>query len=660
MRRAVHSRITTTDVGEEGPRYVVSNTASATSFLADQQTVDFIEAVDRLGDPGLAAQALRLDKTMAEQLLAQLVASGVLVEPGVSVEPPKQKKPAETRLMFFRIELLDIGPMVRAFSPVLRLPFTRLGFVVWFCLLLLAVSALTRDPQGISAAIRSLTTLSWEGAAVLAVIFTLLKIVHEFGHATALWLAGRAEGINIRTIRAGVAFFALFPFPFTDATAAWQLHSRYRRAGIAMAGIYLESWIAAIAAIVWGQVTPGETQTILFQMLIVSGVSTLLFNLNPLVRLDGYYVFSDLAGRPNLATRATGAARALGVWMMGGPAKPVSGFHLGYWTLSYAYRWVIFAGIFWITYTIEPLASVPVLGIALISLVLRPLVMTAKAAWSSGIAWWRLGLSTAAAAVLVVAMTVPVPDTLHVHGMLVRFEAEPVRAQQDVQIAALVPERAARSGDVVVHMVSPALDIQLASLNNSREKIEAALRSSRLGQAAQMDALTIDLERLEQEIATARDAVADLSVELQDGQIWEPAVPVAAGTWVAAHQNRMLGQVTREVSPYVRVDLDLRHADFSERLKPGMTIAARGRNDIHCVTELTMDQMPTMGDLASEGLVLRAELPANDPCLADAPAGSEIILRLTRPDAAIAYQLYMAAQRLAQNRLPIDQLEGSK
>ena len=86
-------------------------------------------------------------------------------------------------------------------------------------------------------------------------------------------------------------------------------------------------------------------------------------------------------------------------------------------------------------------------------------------------------------------------------------------------------------------------------------------------------------------------------------------------------------------------------------------IAARGLKDIDCVTELTMDGMPAMGDLASESLVLKADVSAGDPCLADAPAGSEVILRLARPDAAIATQLYRAAQRLAQNRLPIDQLE---
>ena len=231
---------------------------------------------------------------------------------------------------------------------------------------------------------------------------------------------------------------------------------------------------------------------------------------------------------------------------------------------------------------------------------------------------------------------------------MVRFEAEPVRARRDVQIAAMVPERAGRTGEVVVRMDSPALELQLASLNISRQKIEAALRSSRLGQAEQMDALTSDLERLVQEIATAEDAAANLSIELQDTEIWEPARPIAADTWIAAHQNRMLGQIARPVAPHVRAEVDLKHADFVDRLAPGTMIAARGLKDIDCVTELTMDGMPAMGDLASESLVLKADVSAGDPCLADAPAGSEVILRLARPDAAIATQLYRAAQRLAR------------
>lgn len=659
MKKAAQIRITATDAGADGAGYVVSNLASATSFLVDQRTVDFIDAVDRSGDPAHAMQMVGLDKAQAEQLLTQLMAAGVLVEAGATAQPAKPKKPFETRLIFFRLDLLDIGPMVRWLSPMLRIPFSTLGFAIWIGLILMAIATLTREPKGLMIAARSLTQLSWEGAAVLAVVFTLLKIVHEFGHATALWLNSRAEGVEVRTIRAGISFFAFFPFPFTDATAAWQLRSKYRRAGIALAGIYLESWIAAIAAIVWGQIKPGETQTILFQVLVVSGASTLLFNLNPLVRLDGYYIFSDLAGRPNLATRATGAARALGSWMMGGAARPVSGYHLGYWVLSYAYRWVIFAGIFWIAFTIDPRLAIPVALIALVSLAVRPIVITLKQAWSSGIAWFRLGLSAAAVVGIVVAFSVPVPDRVLAKATLVRFEAEPVRARHDVRIASLATLDEAAAGRAVVRMESPSLITDLAALVANHEQLEGAMRAGRTRSAAELDLLTNDLARLDAEIARMRDAADALIVTLPEGSIWEPSYPLMEGVWISAHRNQMLGRILRPVDPHLIVTMDQANADLADVLPAGILVPARARHRIDCITNARVHRIGVTRAQSEPGLEIRADLLKDDPCLQDAPAGSEVVLYLARPDSSIAHQLYRAARRLAQNRLPVGNQEGS-
>ncbi len=660
MKRAAQIRITATDAGESGSGYVVSNLAAATSFLADQQTVDFVEAIDQHGDPSVAAQMLGLDQFHAEQLLNQLVAAGVLVELGTTAQPAKPKKPVETRLIFFRLDLLDIGPMVRALLPLLRLPFSTLGFILWAGLIFLAAAALTREPMAFANAAHSLTQLSWEGAAILAVVFTLLKVVHELGHATALWLNCKAEGVEVRTIRAGISFFALFPFPFTDATAAWQLRSRYRRAGIAMAGIYLESWLAAIAAIIWGQIKPGETQTILFQVLVVSGVSTVMFNLNPLVRLDGYYVFSDLAGRPNLATRAAGAARSLGGWLLGGTSRPVSGFHLGYWILSYAYRWVIFAGIFWIFFNIDPRLALPVAVIALISLIGRPVFVTAKHAWSDRIAWLRLSASIATLIGVVSAFSVPVPDRVLVHGALIRFEAESVRARHDVRIASLAASQKDTGTDAVVRMESPTLKTDLAALITNQKQIEGTMRAGRTRSPAEVALLKSDLARVNREIERTQEALAALITVLPAGHVWEPAIPLAENIWVSAHENRTLGRILRPVSPHVSATVGQANADLAETLPIGTWVPTRSRGNLECVTEVQIQRFGTKSTLNDAGLEVRAGLKPADPCLENARAGEEVILYLARPDASIAQQIYRAVRKLAQSRLPVGSQEGSK
>src|SRR6202012_965193 len=102
---------------------------------------------------------------------------------------------------------------------------------------------------------------------------------------------------------AGVIFVVFMPMGFVDASASIALASRWRRIVVALAGLYVEFFFAAIAAIVWSHTGPGSLHTLAHDTLITGTVLTLFFNANPLMRFDGYFVLSDLLDIPNLATR---------------------------------------------------------------------------------------------------------------------------------------------------------------------------------------------------------------------------------------------------------------------------------------------------------------------------------------------------------------------
>ena len=102
----------------------------------------------------------------------------------------------------------------------------------------------------------------------------------------------------------GLMMLVLFPVPYVDASAASAFPSKWRRAVVAGAGIMAELAIAAAAILVWAAAEPGLVRAAAFNAALIGGVSTLLFNGNPLLRFDGYYVFADLVEIPNLAQRA--------------------------------------------------------------------------------------------------------------------------------------------------------------------------------------------------------------------------------------------------------------------------------------------------------------------------------------------------------------------
>ncbi len=139
---------------------------------------------------------------------------------------------------------------------------------------------------------------SWTGAIAYALGISVAKIFHEFAHA----YTGKKYGLRIPTM--GVAFLVLFPVLYTDASDAWKLASNQKRMAITAAGVIAELTIAGLATIGWAFSDPGYFQSICFVLASLNWVSSLLINVNPAMRFDGYYMLSDLLGVENLSERA--------------------------------------------------------------------------------------------------------------------------------------------------------------------------------------------------------------------------------------------------------------------------------------------------------------------------------------------------------------------
>ena len=121
---------------------------------------------------------------------------------------------------------------------------------------------------------------------LIALVFT--KILHELGHG----VAAKYYGCRVPTM--GVAFLVMFPVLYTDTTDSWRLSSYQKRIRIGAAGLLTELSIACIALFLWPFLPDGAMKNAVFMLAAVTWVTSLLVNLNPFMRFDGYYLLSDL------------------------------------------------------------------------------------------------------------------------------------------------------------------------------------------------------------------------------------------------------------------------------------------------------------------------------------------------------------------------------
>jgi putative peptide zinc metalloprotease protein len=133
---------------------------------------------------------------------------------------------------------------------------------------------------------------------VLLVTLAVVKVIHELGHAAAC----RRYGAECREI--GLMLLVFMPTLYCNVSDAWMIPQRWKRVVVSLAGVYVELLLAAGATFLWWNSNPGQFQMICLNVMAVCSVSTIVINLNPLLRYDGYYALSDLSGTPNLWSRS--------------------------------------------------------------------------------------------------------------------------------------------------------------------------------------------------------------------------------------------------------------------------------------------------------------------------------------------------------------------
>mgnify|MGYP003632571501 FL=1 len=197
-----------------------------------------------------------------------------------------------------RVPIWDPDRFLTATLPFVRPLMTKTFAVIW---LLLVLTAAVFAAMNIGALTTNITdrVLNPGNLAVLWLVYPVVKAFHELGHGYAV----KKFGGEVHEI--GIMFLVLIPVPYVDASAASALRDKHKRMLVGGIGIMIELLLASVALFVWLNAESGAVTAVAFNVMLIGGVSTLLFNGNPLLRFDGYYVLADWIEIPNLSGRST-------------------------------------------------------------------------------------------------------------------------------------------------------------------------------------------------------------------------------------------------------------------------------------------------------------------------------------------------------------------
>lgn len=462
--------------------------------------------------------------------------------------------------MLLRMRLFDPTRFLDRVEPVLRPLFSRAGLLLWaVCVALAALACAVAFPQlraeaAAQAASPRLLWLAW-------LCYPVIKAVHELGHA----LAVRRFGGAVHEV--GITLLFLTPAPYVDASAANSFERRGPRIAVSTAGIMVELFLAAAAAAVWFAVEPGRVRDVAFVTLLICSVSTLFFNGNPLLRLDGYYVLSDALALPNLAARSNAWWAAWAHRLVRGrdavPHAELAAGELkwlvGYAPVSWLYRLVLlFALVGWIgsrSWLLGWLAVVVLLGwIALRGAAGMLRLSEGRARFRVRAIGW---MAAAALAAGVFLFLVPAPNSVVARGVV----WPPERAQLRPEVAGFVAtmpvadgEQVA-AGDVLLTLAEPALAAERDRRANQLAGLQAQQYQALLQDPARATDLAQDIVRSEAEISRAEEQLAQLQVRSQvAGRLVLPKPGDLPGSFAA--RGAMLGYILGDGPANVRAVLD--------------------------------------------------------------------------------------------------------
>ena len=650
------------------------------SMMDGERTVGEIwnMACDILGD-----DALTQDGTI--RLIAQLHQADVLhTDSSADTDEIYQRIAKQKRRklvmsfanpMAIRLPVLDPDEFLRATLPLMKPLLSWFGGVLIATTIAVALvlagmhwSDLTENIAG--------RVLVMENLLLLFITYPLMKALHELGHGYAV----KKWGGEVHEM--GIMFLVFMPVPYVDASASAGFQNKWQRALVGAAGIIVELLLAAIALFVWLSIEDGFVRALAFNVMLIGGISTLLFNGNPLLRFDGYYVLSDLIEIPNLGNRSNkyiGYLVQRYAFGVPDPTNPATApgepaWFVTYGIAAFCYRMFIasviimfVAGQFFIIGVLLAIwAGIMMLGLPL-----------AKSIWfllTSPVLRRRRGfamsvVSLSAATVAGILFLIPLPHSTVVEGVVWTPGEAMLRSNVDGSVAEILrpPNAHVAKGEPLMRLEDPYMDAQVRALDarvaGARQRYERA----RVNDPAEANILAQHLEFAEADLADSRQRQSGLIIRSpSEGQFVLSVPSDLVGRFL--RKGELLGYVVKFDSPVVRVIVPEASADLVRQR--ANSIEARFADDTSKVLPMAVvrefpalaDELPsaalsTIGggaihidpsdreQVRALGTLMQLELAFDDPISVQA-MGGRIHVRFQHGHEAVAKRFYRSLRQL--------------
>lgn len=465
-----------------------------------------------------------------QQFVNQLILQGLVVAEGAGYGRMLVARDNRTRsnrlwarlanLLCIRFRGIDPDRLFERLLPAVGWIFSPAAFVaslllIGWALILLTVQfehLVERLPD--ARALLTAHNLIW-----LPVLLASVKVLHEFGHG----LACKKFGGECRELGAMLLVFT--PTLYCNVSDSWMVRDKWKRIAVSAAGMWVEVVIAASCTLLWWFSTPGLFHSLCLNLMFICGVSTLLFNGNPLLRYDGYFILSDWLEIPNLQQQSLQSIRSgLAWWYCGIRDRSLDRsmayrWHLlfSYGVLSYVYRILLSFLILWsLYYWLQPFGlapvvqvmAVPMIGMMLAQPILAAVRFFRDAETRQHVDWSRFRFRASMTCILLaLLLTIPLPNRVRAGALLDQGEAQRVYSTLG---GALV--ESARLGDVV-HAGDPIARLADWKVQAELNRIEGEcdLHRQRLEQLEVRRIVEPDVAAL---IPATREALRDFESQL--------------------------------------------------------------------------------------------------------------------------------------------------
>lgn len=356
---------------------------------------------------------------------------------------------------------------------------------------------------------------------LLWLTYPFFKVLHELGHGlfTKVW-GGQVN-------ECGLVFVVGTPLPYVDASAAIGFPAKRQRLMVSAAGMAVELFLAALALLLWVQLSDGFLRDFLYNIILIGGVSTLFFNGNPLMRFDGYHLLTDAFDLPNLATRANQqisyCVRRYGYGVIGlfSPASSTREAWLlaGYAIAAFVYRLSILVFIILLVAGYFPALGLVVGAWLIFFQLVWPVVKAVrflaqdKQLTHQRRRAWVVTCAVAASLVLFL-LAVPLPQNTRVEGVLWLADDARVKAESSGVVNELLVKEGepVQAGQLLVRLQNPTLVAQLKTQRARLREYEARYQQAWVSDRAQAQMYEQDITAIKAEITLLQTRVDNLGI----------------------------------------------------------------------------------------------------------------------------------------------------